>query len=64
MCLKVNIGLEIQWVPRELNSFADSISKTSNTDEWSISRDFFEYLNGRSGPILIDRLATVKNGNT
>ena len=41
LCLKWNIDLDIQWVPRNCNFVADSISKIRCTDNWGVSDDFF-----------------------
>lgn len=64
ICMKFNIDLRIQWIPRELNTVADDISKYRSTDEWEVSREFFEYLDALWGPHDIDRFATYKNRKT
>jgi hypothetical protein len=38
------VDLKIQWVPRIYNTVADDNSEFSNTDDWGMSRAFFEYM--------------------
>ena len=64
VCLKHNIDLRIQWVPRQLNTTADDISKLASTDEWEVSSEFFSYIDSLWGPHEVDRFATYKNRKT
>ena len=64
ICLKFNIDLSIQWIPREMNEIADTISKFSSTDEWEVTERFFQCINDIWGPHDIDRFATFKNRKT
>ena len=34
-CIRNNIKLYFEWIPREMNSFADQLSKIKDTDDWS-----------------------------
>ena len=61
LCLKWNIDLHIQWVPRNYNVVADSISKVCCTDSWGVSKEFFEFMYSLWGPFDIDRFATSDN---
>ena len=61
LCLKWNIDLHIQWVPRNYNGVADSISKVCCTDNWGVSKEFFEFMFSLWGPFDIDRFATSDN---
>ena len=61
ICLAHKIDLDIHMVPCSLNSEADQISKLSNTDEWEVSKVFFDFMNGLWGPYDIDRFASYKN---
>jgi len=63
-CLKMNIDMRIQWIPRELNTIADGISKYTSSDEWEVSNPFFEHMDSLWGPYDIDRFATCKNRKT
>ena len=47
----------MQWIPREVNIEADSISKLIDLDDWEITIDFFNILNKKWGPFTIDRFA-------
>ena len=55
LCLKWNIDLDIQWIPRNLNCVADGISKVNCTDNWGMSDEFFQFINSLWGPFDIDR---------
>lgn len=61
VCKSFNIELDIQWIPRELNDLADYYSKYVDCDDWSISKEFFEFMNDMWGPFTIDRFASVDN---
>ena len=61
LCLKLNIDLHIQWVPRNYNVVANSISKVCCTDSWGVSKEFIEFMYSLWGPFDIDRFATSDN---
>lgn len=61
LCIKWNIDLRIQWVPREQNDIADTISKMGDTDEWEVTVEFFDFMNELWGPYDIDRFASHRN---
>jgi hypothetical protein len=60
-CLKFNIRLIIEWVPREENTMADEISKWLIPDDSSISRDYFNMLDHRWGPHTCDLFSSNNN---
>ena len=60
-CLKHNIDLSVQWIPRELNSQADFISKIRHCDDWQISAEFFLELERLWGPHTLDCFASFYN---
>ena len=60
-CLRNNISLETQWIPRSQNDQADFISKFVDYDDWSVSNDFFDFVNSLWGPHTIDRFASYLN---
>ena len=64
LCQKGKISLTVCWIPREYNAEADAVSKYTNSDDWEISKDLFEYLNGLWGPFTIDRFADENNKKT
>jgi len=59
-----NIRLYPQWIPREKNQIADSISKSFDTDNWSIDNETFNYIQNTYGVFTIDRFADNKNTKT
>ncbi|CAC5418321.1 unnamed protein product [Mytilus coruscus] len=64
ICKEHNIFIELQWIPRTLNSNADYISKLINHEDWQIPDEFFEFLESLLGPFIIDRFARVMNNKT
>ena len=60
-CLAYNIRLMPRWVPRELNIFADYLSKDIDTDDWSIDEATFASISAIFGPFTIDRFADDSN---
>ncbi|CAC5370037.1 unnamed protein product [Mytilus coruscus] len=56
ICLHRSISIDIQWIPRNLNTEADSISKIFDFDDWGVSTEFFEYLDSVFGLHSCDRL--------
>ena len=63
-CLSNNIDLHIQWIPRELNVEADSISKIQDCDDWQLSHEFYELLEAKWGPHTLDCFASFYNAKT
>ena len=63
-CLKFNIQLQPNWVPREQNNIADYFSKYNDTDDWSIDEESFNVISKRFGPFTIDRFADNTNRKT
>ena len=59
-CAIHNVSIEIEWVPRSLNEYADSLSRVIDFDDWSVSSDFFffVYISSRFGPFTVDRFAS------
>ena len=43
-CSHHNIDLHVQWIPRELNSQADYISKIKDCDDWHLTAECFDTL--------------------
>lgn len=61
ICTKNNIRICPTWVPRDKNQIADIISKSYDTDNWSIDNETFYYIQTNYGPFTIDRFADDKN---
>ena len=59
--LKNDIKILSKWVPREENQLADEISKFSDTDNWSIDDESFQYIQAKFGLFTIDRFSDEKN---
>ena len=60
-CFENNIDLNIQWIPRELNSNADAISKIQDCDNWQLSEECFTLLERDWGPHTLDCFASFYN---
>ena len=56
-CLKFNIKLISQWIPRDRNELADYYSRIKDTGNWSIDNDRFRFINNLYGPFTVDRFA-------
>ena len=41
ICVRSEIHLEVQWIPRTSNQQADYISRLIDTDDWQITEFFF-----------------------
>ena len=60
-CLKHRITVSVEWVPRELNAWADEISKFLIPDDWSLSLAMFRQLEIRWGPRTCDLFSSGAN---
>lgn len=60
-CFKNTIQIEAQWVPRELNTRADFLSKWNDTDDWGIDFETYDYLTKNYGQFSCDRFANSTN---
>ena len=60
-CLRNNIKITPQWIPREHNYDADYYSKIKDTDAWGIDQECFDYINVHFGPFSVDRFADDRN---
>ena len=60
-CLFYDVEIVPCWIPREENILADEISKTVDTDNWSIDADTFQLIQQRFGNFTIDRFADNSN---
>ena len=61
VCVSSGISLEMKWIPRDLNSFADHLSRIIDFDDYTINDDVFHILDVRWGPHTIDRFACSYN---
>jgi hypothetical protein len=58
LCLKNQIRLTVDWIPREINEEADALSKVTDTDDWQIDNRIFNYVNKLHGAFSIDLFAS------
>jgi hypothetical protein len=58
LCLRHDIDISVDWVPRDFNQIADDLSKTEDWDDWSVSNTIFEYVSKVYGPFTIDLFAS------
>ena len=63
-CIELNISLKVDWIPRNDNKVADSISRSIDTDDWGISNFMYEYMNNLWGQYTIDLFADTTNHHT
>ncbi len=56
-----NSNLDARWIPRDLNTEADSLSKAFDSDDWAVRPVFFRHFNRTWGPYTVDRFADHKN---
>ena len=61
LCTQNDILLEPTWIPRELNQYADYLSKLKDTDDWSIDNETFEFICRELGQPSFDRFADNLN---
>ena len=57
-CAMNNVTVEIEWIPRSLNEYADSLSRVADFDDWSVSTAFFDYIASLFGSFTVDRFAS------
>ena len=55
--------LDAQWIPRDKNEIADSLSRLVDVDDWAVSMATFQWLDAIWGPHTVDRFATDYNTN-
>ena len=61
VCVSFGISLEMKWIPRDLNSFADHLSRIIDFDDYTIKDDVFQILDFQWGPHTIDRFVCSYN---
>lgn len=61
LCLRYDIEIISQWIPREVNELADEISKFNDTDDWGIDNESFAFIQKEFGIFTIDRFASSTN---
>ena len=61
VCLANNIKLEVEWIPRGANEYADVISRVIDYDDWSLDPHLFQLLDAMWGPHVVDCFASPEN---
>ncbi|KAK3084809.1 hypothetical protein FSP39_019417 [Pinctada imbricata] len=61
ICRQKSITLDMQWIPRSLNTQADELSKVFDFDDWGVSVQFFKFIDSIHGPHTVDRFADSNN---
>jgi hypothetical protein len=61
VCLSNNIKLEVEWIPRSENEYADVISRIIDYDDWSLNPQLFLFLDANWGTHTIDCFASPEN---
>lgn len=57
------IFLKVRWLPRELNEWADYMSKVQGSDDWYLHKDWFHHFDQMWGPHSVDRMANASNAH-
>ncbi|KAL4534489.1 hypothetical protein Ndes2526A_g05384 [Nannochloris sp. 'desiccata'] len=60
-CWQHNIKLAVDWIPRDLNTRADYLSKMYDGDDWKLNKRYFTQLDQRWGPHTVDVFASAIN---
>ena len=60
-CIQEGITLVAEWIPRDLNVFADFYSKLTDSGDWKLDPVVFAGLNKLWGPLEIDLFASFEN---
>ena len=61
LCLQNSISLEVEWIPRDLNTTADFFSKLFDFNDWSVDDIYFQHFNNIWGPFDCDLFADYNN---
>ena len=62
-CIKNDICIYPEWIPRDQNQMADHLSRSKDCDDWSISKYWFYYLDSIWGKHTVDRFSTHYNNH-
>ena len=61
LCVTNCISLEMKWIPRDLNTKADCLSRIIDFDDYTLNDDMFRMLDVRWGPHSVDSFACSYN---
>ena len=59
ICVRNGISLDVQWIPRDLNSIADDMRRVIDFDDYTIHDDVFDTLDRLWGPHSCDDLLPI-----
>ena len=62
-CMKNDICIYPEWIPRDQNQLADHLSRSHDCDDWSKSKYWFYYLDSIWGTHTVDRFSTHYNNH-
>jgi hypothetical protein len=57
-CFQNHITLQVEWIPRELNQLADTVSRVVDYDDWQVTSEFFQNINYLYGGFTADCFAS------
>jgi hypothetical protein len=57
-CLRHDIQISLDWVPRALNTRADDMSKWEDRDDWGVHPRIFQFIEKIKGPFTLDVFAS------
>jgi hypothetical protein len=60
-CLELGVDATAEWVSRDRNEKADTLSRFADTADWSLDPKLFAKLDKRWGPHTVDRFASFYN---
>ena len=63
-CFQHNIDLHVQWIPRDLNTQADFVSKIRDCDDWQLTSQCSGILERTWGPHSLDCFASYYSAKT
>ena len=61
LCMRHDIEIELEWIPRDKNEKADYLSRIVNHDGWSLNPLLFQLVDSRWGPHTVDRFSSFYN---
>jgi hypothetical protein len=61
LCWNNGIRMDLIWIPRELNQWADDLSKRVDVSDWSLADWIWKEVWEAFGPFWCDRFASAVN---
>lgn len=60
-CTRQSVGMHVEWIPREENEDADSLSRAIDPDDWGVQDDIFWQAQRALGQFSVDLFASGYN---